>query len=173
MQASYINAEPSIDQDTFKLLILKRRRAVARILKGHSVSEAAKHEGSQETVPCGALAASPGARAPGQAMKGKKQRNQVGRHRKTNLSIAADDDMVDEDQTPKVPKRSRAEVTAERNELASEREAITSALSEQQTQMDELQDRLEQLNDKKHTLVIKLKQVIIRSNKNSLHSGHL
>lgn len=158
MQASYINVEPSIDQDTFKLLILKRRRAVARILKGHSISEAEKHEGSHETVPCGALAASPG-----QVMKGKKQKKQVGRHRKTNTTVALDDEMVQEDQTPTAPKRSRAEVMAERNELASERETITATLSEQQSQMDELQDRLEQLNDKKHTLVIKLKQVTIRS----------
>jgi len=160
-------AEPSVDQDTFKLLILKRRRAVARVLKGLSASksEAKKHAGTHETVPCGASAAQT---SPGHFVKGKEQRRQAERFHKVISAVEDEetDAMIQEDRHPEAPKRSRAEVMAERTELTSVRETIVASLSEQQTQMEELQDRLEQLNDKKHTLVVKLKQVKVLSSRN-------
>ena len=135
---------PTLDLDTFKLLLLKRKRAEARLAKAQEPTE--RNEVTQESAPpCG-------------ARKSTKQKTRPAKKAKANEAEAKAEKM-EEDQPPKPPLKSRAELVAERDSLGAEREQVAASLAGQQAQLEEVQDRLEQLNDKKHALVIKLKHV--------------
>lgn len=133
---------PALDLDTFKLLLLKRKRAEARLAKAQEPTE--RNEVTQESAPpCG-------------ARKSTKQKTRPAKKAKTS---EAKSEKMEVDQMPKLPLRNRAALVAERDSLGAEREQVAAALAGQQAKLEEVQDRLEQLNDKKHALVIKLKQV--------------